>query len=90
MAKPGFKFSSLRRVLSDLGFKQVQVTKPYIGFQHDASDTVIVLPPYRSNSAVATHHLVQVRIMLDAKGVMAAEDFDRLVAGLPVGHSASS
>lgn len=88
MDKPRFKFSSLRDVLSDLGFKQVPVTKRYIGFQHDESDTSIILPSNRSNSPVAPHHLVQVRITLDAKGLLAAEDFDRLVAGLPVGHIA--
>ncbi len=90
MAKRSFKFSSLRQVLSELGFKQVPVTKPFIGFQHDESETLIVLPSYRSNTAVAPHHLVQVRIMLDAKGLMDAEDFDRLVADVPIGHSASS
>ncbi len=90
MDKPRFKFSSLRHILSDLGFKQVPVAKPYIGFQHDESDTSIILPSYRSNSPVAPHHLLQVRITLDAKGLMAAEDFDRLVASLPIGHSASS
>jgi hypothetical protein len=90
MAKPRFKFSGLRQVLSDLGFKQVPVTKPYIGFQHEDSDTLIVLPSYRSNSPVAPHHLVQVRVTLDAKGLMAAEEFDRLVGSVPVHHSASS
>jgi hypothetical protein len=90
MAKPSFKFSGLRLVLADLGFKQVPVTKPYLGFQNDQSDTLIVLPSYRSNSAVAPHHLAQVHIKLDAIGLIAAENFDRNVAGLPVGHSASS
>jgi hypothetical protein len=84
MSETRIKFSSLRQVLSELGFKKVTVTKPYIGFQHDESDTLIVLPSYRSNSSVASHHLAQVRIMLDAKGLMAAEDFDRLATNVPV------
>jgi hypothetical protein len=90
MSKPRFKFSSLRDLLSDLGFKEVPVKKPYIGFAHDESDTWIILPPYRSNALVTPHHLAQVRIMLDAKGLMDAEEFDRLVAGMPTRHSASS
>jgi hypothetical protein len=90
MAQPRFKFAGLRQILSDLGFKQVPVTKPYVGFQHDDSDTLIVLPSYRSNSPVAPHHLVQVRITLDAKGLMAAEEFDRLVGNVRVQHSALS
>jgi hypothetical protein len=90
MSEPRFKFSNLRHMLLNLGFKDVPVTKPYIGFQHDESDLLIVLPSYRRNSLVATHHLVYVRMMLDGKGLMAAEEFDRLVANVPVRHSASS
>jgi len=90
MSKPRVKFSSLRHMLLDLGFKEVPVTKPHIGFQHDESDLLIVLPSYRGNSLVAPHHLVYVRIMLDGKGLMAAEEFDRLVSNVAVRHSASS
>lgn len=90
MSKPRFKFSSLRSLLSDLGFKEVPVTKPYIGFAHDKSEASIIVPPYRNNALVAPHHLAQVRVMLEAKGLMAGEEFDRLVAAAPVRHSASS
>jgi hypothetical protein len=90
MSKPRLKFSGLRSLLSDLGFKEVPVKKPYVGFEHGESDTSIVLPPYRNNALVAPHHLAQVRIMLDAKGLMQGEEFDRLVAGVPSRHSASS
>jgi hypothetical protein len=89
MSEPRIRFSNLRRMLFDLGFQQVPVRKPFIGFQHDGSDTWIVLPQYRGNALVAVHHLLQVRIMLDAKGLMEAEDFDRLVADVPAPHSAS-
>jgi hypothetical protein len=90
MSEPRFKFSSLRHLLLDLGFKEVSVTKPYLGFEHGESDLLIVLPSYRSNSSVAPHHLVYVRMMLDGKGLMDAEEFDRLVAKVPSRHSASS
>jgi hypothetical protein len=90
MSKPRFKFSDLRQMLLDLGFREAAVRKPNIGFQHDESDLLIALPPYRRNSVVAPHHLVYVRMMLEGKGLMAAEDFDRLVADLPVHHPASS
>ena len=62
MTEPRFKFSSLRRMLLDLGFREGPVKKPFIGFKHDESDTLIVLPGYyRSNSWVYPHHLVAVR-----------------------------
>ena len=77
-------------MLLDLGFKEAAVTKPFVGFQHEESDLLIVLPSYRRNSVVAPHHLVYVRLMLEGKGLMDAKEFDRLVANVPVRHPASS
>jgi hypothetical protein len=90
MSDPPFKFSGLSKMLRDLGFQEASVTKPFIGFRHDASDTLIVLPAYRTNSRVAPHHLAQVRVMLDAKGLLPEDEFDRTVGNVPVRHSASS
>jgi hypothetical protein len=90
MSEPSFKFSSLSQMLRDLGFEEAAVTKPFIGFRHDASDTLIVLPSYRKNARVARHHLAQVRVMLDAKGLLAEDEFDRIVGCVPARHSASS
>ena len=102
MIKPRFRFSSLRRLLLDLGFKEgrmvldkgVQegpIKRTFIGFKHEESDTLIVLPGYyRSNSWVYPHHLVSVRIMLDAKGLMEAEDFERRVLQATLQTSAKS
>ena len=89
MPEPRMKFSALRRLLSDLGFREVPVKKPFIGFEHgDDPDAWFVFPSYRGNSLVAPHHLAQVRILLDAKGLMAADDFDRLVGVIPARHPA--
>jgi hypothetical protein len=90
MPEPRMKFSALRRILLDLGFREIPVKKPFIGFQHDPSDAWFVFPSYRGNARVAAHHLAQVRILLDAKGLMAAGDFDRLVAEVPAHHPATS
>jgi hypothetical protein len=90
MSEPRFKFSSLRRMLLDLGFKEVPVSKPHIGFRHDASGLLIALPPYRSNGVVAPHHLAYVRTMLDGNGLLDADEFDRMVANGLTRHSASN
>ena len=90
MSEPRLKFSDLRRILLNLGFTEVAVAKPHIGFQHATSDLLIVLPSYRINAPVAPHHLVYVRMMLDGKGLMDADEFDRLVGKMPTPHSASS
>jgi hypothetical protein len=58
-------------------------------FAHEASGAEIALPIYRSNRIVAPHHLVTVRVMLDAKGLMSGEDFDELVVAASARRSAS-
>jgi hypothetical protein len=89
MPPPRIKFGKLREILLDLGFREVALSDSAIGFQHDPSDTLIVLPTYRANRIVLPHHLVTVRIMLDAKGLMEADDFDDLVASVAAKRSAS-
>jgi hypothetical protein len=92
MSGPRFKFSGLRRLLLDLGFQEAAVNteKAHTGFRHAPSDLLIALPSYPKNAVVAPHHLVYVRMMLDGKGLMDADEFDRLVGNLPTPRSASS
>jgi hypothetical protein len=85
---PRIKFSDVEQLLLNLGFRRVPVTKPFIGFYHDESDASFVFPSYRRNSWFAPHHLAEVRVMLDYKGLMEADDFDRLVAEVAARHPA--
>jgi hypothetical protein len=89
MTPPRIKFSALRELLVDLGFREVAFSESAVGFQHDPSDTLIVLPLYRANRVVLPHHLATVRIMLDGKGLMEADAFDDLVASVAAKRSAS-
>lgn len=51
MPEPRMTFSARRRLLSDLGFREVPAQKSFIGFQHeDQPDTWFVLPAYRGNA----------------------------------------
>jgi hypothetical protein len=79
MPAPRIKFSALRRIRLDLGFQRIPVAKPQIGFWHEEADLPLSFPLYRSNSIVAPHHLIAVRVLLDGFGILAADDFDRLV-----------
>ncbi len=86
---PRMTFSALRRLLSELGFREVPVKKPFIGFEHeDDPDAWFEFPAYRGNARVAPHHLAAVRFQLDAWGLMEADDFDRLVGVIPSPHPA--
>ena len=51
MPEPRMTFSALRRLLSGLGFREVPVKKPFIGFPHeDDPDAWFVFPAYRGDS----------------------------------------
>lgn len=90
MSESGVKFSRLRELLAALGFSEVAVSDFHVGFKHAASDTLIVLPDYKPAACVAPHHLVQVRVMLDAKALLDGEEFDRRLVGISSRHPASS
>jgi hypothetical protein len=89
MVKPRVTFAWLRRFLLERGFTEVIVPKSHVGFYHEKSGTEIILPIYRSNRIVMPHHLLTVRFMLDAKGIMDGEAFDELVAAASEKQSAS-
>jgi hypothetical protein len=90
MSRPAIPFSNLRRLLAELEFTEVVVPKSHVGFFHADSRTEIFLPIYRSNQGVAPRHLVAVRAMLDAKGLLDEDEFDRVVADAGLEHPASS
>jgi hypothetical protein len=83
------KFSQLRQLLLDCGFGEGTVDDK-LGFLHEPSDWLIVLPRYRSNAVVAPHHLAYVRVMLDGKGLLDGGEFDRRLDGVSASRSASS
>jgi hypothetical protein len=89
MTDAQIRFINLRQLLLDMGFPKVDFSEPHVGFQHDDSDTLIVLPAYRPNQIVAAHHLAMIRTMLDGKGLMDGREFDRLVAARSAEQSAS-
>jgi hypothetical protein len=89
MPKPAISFTDLRRLFKDLAFTEVVVPKSHVAFLHADSETEIFLPIYRSNQKVAPRHLAAVRAMLDAKGLLDGDEFDRAIADAGVEHPAS-
>ena len=89
MSRTAIPFAELRRFLLGLGFTDVIVPKSHVAFLHADSRTEIFLPIYRSDQGVAPRHLAAVRAILDAKGLLDGEEFDRAVADVGVGHPAS-
>lgn len=89
MSRPAFSFTDLRQLMTGLGFTEVVAPKSHVGFLHADSETEIFLPIDKPNQRVAPRHLVAVRAMLDAKGLVDVEEFDRAVADIVAKHPVS-
>jgi hypothetical protein len=73
--KNSVAFAELRRVLLTLGFREL--SRPgQVAFGHQPSDTLFLFRAYRPDDPVASYNLIEVRDMLAARGLMAAEAFD--------------
>jgi len=73
--KNEIKFRELRQLLLDLGFREACEPDAVI-FQHRTSDVLFVFRPYRAGDFVKEHNLIEVKDMLDARGLMSAETFE--------------
>ncbi len=89
MRNPRITFGQLRQWLLDMGFTETVTPKSHVFFAHQPSGAELALPIYRSNRIVLPHHLMSVRSMLDANGLMDKDDFDDFVASASVKQSAS-
>jgi hypothetical protein len=77
-------------MLLDMGFTESVVPMAHVFFAHQPSGEEVALPIYRSNRFVLPHQLVAIRMMLDAKGLMEADEFDEVVASMASAHQSAS
>lgn len=89
MPAPRIRFSDLRRILTDLGFKEIPGDERQIWFYHEEADLPLGFPHYRGNAIVAPHHYVAARYLLDRRGILDEDEFDRLAAAAPARGRAS-
>ena len=73
--KNNIEFSELRRLLLDLDFGEYAEPEQIV-FRHKPSDTLFVFRPYGPTDPVASYNLIEVKNMLDARGLMSAETFE--------------
>jgi len=73
-----FTYGRLRRLLLDLGFTARTVEDSHSTFRHEASDTVLLFGLHPSGEEVRPTDCVKVRRMLDERGLLEGEEFDRL------------
>jgi hypothetical protein len=68
-------FAQLRRLLLELGFRE-HADAEQIVFRHAPSDTLFVFRRYQPQDPVASYNLMDVRNMLDARGLLSANAFE--------------
>src|SRR5947209_18076340 len=84
-------FAVLRQILLDLGFTMHVEPGAYVRFDHAQSSTWFVFRPYKDEDAVTLPNLVEVRRILDEKGLLARAQCEallrtRLMAGSAYQH----
>ena len=77
------RFAELRQLLTELGFLQDTLKNKSICFRHAPSGTVFHLHHYKPDEFVIVVHLIMVRRILDERGLMEADEFERLLNKAP-------
>ena len=75
------KYADFECLLLQLGFRPGQTTGTQLLFEHPDFDAQIVLPPYQAEEAVQPHHWVNVRWLLDVKGIL-ERDIEKTIPDL--------
>jgi hypothetical protein len=71
--------SDLRQVLLGLKFHDRSVPKSHVLLEHGATNTVVLLRPYRDDEVIDPVTLLGISRILDEKGVVSRERFDDLL-----------
>ena len=73
------KFSDLEQLLvKTLAFQQTSTAESQI-FEHTPTGTLILLPPLKADEGVPLYHLIGMRRLLDERGIIEANAFDKLL-----------
>ena len=72
-------FRDLEQLLLGMGFHSFLTPQGYRAITHDSSDTIFLMPNYAAEEPLAWQHLATVRRMLDERGLMTGDEFDRFV-----------
>ncbi|HYT90842.1 MAG TPA: hypothetical protein VEL76_19185 [Gemmataceae bacterium] len=72
-------FTALQRVLEGLGFVRKKVEGPQVVFEHAPSNTLFLFRAYKPRDQVTAADLIEVRKILDEKGVIDPEALAELL-----------
>ena len=80
-------FTQLKRLLEKMGFCY-SAHRTHLAFEHPPTSTVFLFRTYRAADMVSPGNLAAVRRMLDERGLMAADRFEKLWKKPPTGRAA--
>ena len=69
-------FTQLRKLLEGMGF-QGSRQPTHLAFEHEPTNTVFLFRTYRANDPVTPANLAAVRRMLDERGLLPADQFEK-------------
>lgn len=76
MKSENITFADLEKLLLKLGFTAPKTSLPQKIFQHESSDTLIVLPPYRSQDILRPIHLLSTKKLLVERDLISQAAFE--------------
>lgn len=79
MGTSDLSFTTLRRLLLDLGFREKTLPSSHLVFSHEPSETLFAFRAYAPHDKVTLADLRLVRSQLDLRGLLGADAFDALL-----------
>jgi predicted RNA binding protein YcfA (HicA-like mRNA interferase family) len=79
MIAEDIKFAELEQLLLSLNFIELPTTGSHKVYEYPSLGTLVVLPGYEQQANVRTMHLVAVRNILDANGLMDRDIFNHFL-----------
>jgi len=79
MMSDGVPFAEWRAMLESLGFQALRQPTHWL-FEHPEPDTLMICRLYQPRDFVREHDLAASRTLLDERGLMAADAFDRFLS----------
>jgi predicted RNA binding protein YcfA (HicA-like mRNA interferase family) len=76
MKTENITFADLEKLLFRLGFISCETKGTQKVFRHEASDTLIMLPPYQSEEILRPFNLMAVQIQLVQRGLISQAAFE--------------
>ncbi|HET6881514.1 MAG TPA: hypothetical protein VFI31_15230 [Pirellulales bacterium] len=81
--KSNIRFAQLRAFFEGMGFSATREKKGW-RVEHAPTGTVFIFRPYRSNELVYAPDLFLIRSQLDARGLVAEDEFNESLTKTPV------